>query len=147
MSNREFTLVRVFDAPRDLVFRAWIEPDQIAEWAGPHGFTTRRDSIVAEPVPGGRYESIMVSDTDGTEYRSVGTFREIVEPERLVFTWGDPTGDGGPERDSVITVTFADAGDGKTAMNFHLRAPGPLSPDDSAAYGWGQSLDRLAHTL
>ncbi|MQY31256.1 SRPBCC family protein [Nocardia aurantia] len=147
MNDREFTLVRVFDAPRDLVFRAWLEPDQLAEWAGPEGFTTKPGSIVAEPVVGGRYESVMVSDADGAEYRSAGVFREIVAPERLVFTWGDPTGDGGADHESVITVAFAEAGDGKTTMTFHLLAPGPLSPGDGAATGWGQSLDRLAGVL
>ncbi|MCX4094598.1 SRPBCC family protein [Nocardia sp. alder85J] len=103
--------------------------------------------MVAEPVVGGRYESVMVSDTDGIEYRSAGVFREIAEPERLVFTWGDPTGDGAADRESVITVTFADIGDGKTTMTFHLLAPGPLSPEDGAAAGWGQSLDRLPRVL
>jgi uncharacterized protein YndB with AHSA1/START domain len=144
MSDREFTIVRVFDAPRDQVFQAWLDPDHLVEWAGPHGFSTPRDTIVVEPRVGGRYDSVMVSDTDGSTYPSAGVFREIVEPERLVFTWGDPTGDGSVEHESVATVTFADSQDGKTTMTFHLLAPGPLSPEDGAQQGWGQSLDRLA---
>ncbi|WP_225729524.1 MULTISPECIES: SRPBCC domain-containing protein [unclassified Nocardia] len=141
MSDREFTIVRVFDAPRELVYRAWLDPDQLTQWAGPHGFSTPRDSIVVEPRVGGRYASVMVSDTDGSRYPSVGVFRELVEPERLIFAWGDPTG---PEGESIITVTLDDTEDGKTVMTFHLLAPGPISPEDGARDGWGQSLDRLA---
>ncbi|WP_069165541.1 SRPBCC family protein [Nocardia altamirensis] len=143
-AEREFTITRVFDAPRELVFHAWTDPDQLVEWAGPEGFSTPRDSIVVEPEVGGRYESLMVSDADGTTFPSSGVFREIVEPERLVFTWGDPTS---PDSISIITVTFDDSGDNKTTMTFHLLAPGPLSPDDGAAQGWGQSLNRLAELL
>jgi uncharacterized protein YndB with AHSA1/START domain len=146
MSDREFTIVREFDAPRQLVFRAWIDPEQLVEWAGPRGFTTQLESVKAEPWAGGRFESVMASDADGTRYASRGVFHEVIEPERLVFSWGDPTGDGSGERDSLITVTFAD-NNGKTVMTFHLLAPGPLSPDDSAELGWKQSLDRLAETL
>ncbi|MFD0362313.1 SRPBCC domain-containing protein [Nocardia sp. GCM10030253] len=147
MSDREFTLVRVFDAPRELVFQAWLDPDQLTEWAGPHGFSTPRDSIVVEPRVGGRYDSVMVADTDGTTYPSVGVFREIVEPERLVFTWGDPTGDGNVANESVATVTFADTEEGKTTMTFHLLASGPLSPEDGAREGWGQTFERLETLL
>ncbi|MEV0295449.1 SRPBCC domain-containing protein [Nocardia sp. NPDC050710] len=143
MSDHEFTIVRVFAAPRELVFRAWLDPDQLAEWAGPQGFTTPHDSIVVEPRVGGRYDSLMVSEADGTTYPSAGTFREIVEPERLVFTWGDPTGDGSQDRASIITVTFDETGAAETTMTFHLLAPGPLNPEDGAEAGWGQSLDRL----
>ncbi|WP_433663633.1 SRPBCC family protein [Nocardia sp. CA-128927] len=145
MSDREFTITRVFDAPRQLVFQAWTDPEQIAEWAGPQGFSTPRDSIVVEPHAGGRYESLMVSDTDGSTFPSAGVFREIVEPERIVFTWGDPTEDSDSE--SVVTVTFDTTEDDKTTMTFHLLAPGPLSPDDGAEAGWGQGLDKLAKLL
>ncbi|MEV0710639.1 SRPBCC family protein [Nocardia aurea] len=147
MSDREFTIVRTFDAPRELVFEAWLDPDQLVRWAGPHGFSTPRDTIVVEPRVGGRYDSVMVSDTDGARYPSAGVFREIVAPERLVFTWGDPTGDGGADSESVATVTFAETGANETTMTFHLLAPGPLTPEDGAREGWGQSLDRLVALL
>ncbi|MEU7767205.1 SRPBCC domain-containing protein [Nocardia sp. NPDC049190] len=147
MSDREFTIVRVFDAPRELVFQAWLDPDQLTEWAGPHGFSTPRDRIVIEPHVGGRYDSTMVSDADGSTYPSTGVFREIVTPERLMFTWSDPTGDGAIASESVVTVTFADTSDGKTTMSFHLLAPDPLDREDGAAAGWGQALERLASVL
>jgi uncharacterized protein YndB with AHSA1/START domain len=146
MSDREFTIVREFDAPRELVFRAWTDPEQMAKWAGPRGFTTPLESIVLGSKPGDPQRMTMIDDSDGTEYASVGHLVEMVEPERLVFTWGDPTSDGGVEHESVITVTFTESG-GETTMTFHLRAPGPLSPQDGAREGWSQSLDRLAEIV
>ncbi|MBJ8344151.1 SRPBCC domain-containing protein [Antrihabitans sp. YC2-6] len=141
-SEREFTIVREFAAPRELVFKAWLDPDQMTKWWGPHNYTTPRSTIETDPRPGGKYRATMVSDESGAEYGTSGTYREIVEPERLVFTWGDPTADGSTERESVVTVTFDQTGD-KTTMTFHLVAPGPLAEEDGAEDGWGQSLDRL----
>ncbi|WP_158608039.1 SRPBCC family protein [Nocardia panacis] len=143
MSTREITLVRHFDAPRELVFQAWLDPAQLTQWSGPDGFTCPPDSFVVEPHAGGRYDAVMVSDTDGASYPTRGVFREVDEPERLVFTWGDPTGDGSPERESVITVTFEETASDKTTMTFHLLAPGSLSAEDGAREGWSQTLDRL----
>lgn len=110
--TREFTVVREFDAPRELVFRAWTDPDQFTQWCGPQG------------APSGDY-------------------KELVEPERLVFAWGDPTGTG---TESLITITFDDRND-KTLMTFHLLAPGPLSSKDTAEVGWGEAFDALEQYL
>ncbi|MCX5045636.1 SRPBCC domain-containing protein [Aldersonia sp. NBC_00410] len=146
MSDREFTIVREFDAPRELVFRAWTDPEQMAKWAGPRGFTTPVSSIVLGTEPGDPQRMTMINDADGTEYVSAGHFVEMVEPERLVFTWGDPTLDSDEDHESLITVTFVEL-DGKTTMTFHLLAPGPLSFEDGAREGWSQSLDRLVSIL
>ncbi|HEY5858271.1 MAG TPA: SRPBCC domain-containing protein [Aldersonia sp.] len=143
MSDREFTIIREFDAPRELVFRAWTDPDQLAKWSAPEGMSAPRASITGDVRPGGAYSSTMVRDETGENFAVSGRYLEVVEPERLVFTWGDPTGDGTPERESVITVTFAERA-GKTTMTFHLQAPGPLSPEDGARSGWSQSFGKLA---
>lgn len=150
---REFTIVREFDAPREMVFRAWTDPAQLAKWSAPEGMSMPPDSVIGDVCPGGAYASTMVRDGTGERFPVSGRYLEVVEPEWLVFTWGDPTGaseatgefsgDGSPERESVITVTFA-ARAGKTEMKFHLRAPGPLDPADGARLGWSQSFDKLA---
>lgn len=64
--------------PRELVYRAWLDPAQLAAWAGPQGFRTPHESIVVEPHPGGRYASVMVSEADGDSFPSAGVFREVV---------------------------------------------------------------------
>src|SRR5712691_5788344 len=105
--ERELTITRVFDAPRDLVFAAWTQPERAARWWGPQGFTTI--SCDMDVRPGGVWRRCMRSP-DGTEHRKCGVYREIVEPERLVFTYADEDSEGNPGHETLVTVTFADLG-------------------------------------
>ena len=115
--TREFTITRVLDASRDEVFRAWTEPDQAARWFGPVGCTTPRETVSMDVQPGGEWRATMIRDEDGAEYPIGGVYREVLAPERLVFTWGDQARLGEPEQ-SLITITLTDLG-GKTEMVFH----------------------------
>ncbi|TCO64708.1 SRPBCC family protein [Actinocrispum wychmicini] len=140
MTDREFTIHRVFDAPRELVFQAWTRPEHMAQWYGPVGTTTPLDTISMDVRPGGAWRACMIGDDNGERYPSGGEFREVVEPERLVFTWGEPGGD----EVALATVTFDDLG-GKTAMTFHLAG---LPADNSELFdnvqsGWASAFDRL----
>src|SRR5438093_9715892 len=83
--GREFTITRVFDAPRELVWKAWTDPEQVARWFGPRGISTPRSTITMDVRPGGTFALTMIGDDDGKEYPSGGTFLEVVEPERLVW--------------------------------------------------------------
>lgn len=140
-TSSELTITRVFDAPRDLVFRAWTEREQLARWLGPTGFTAT--SVEGELRPGGPLRSCIRSDVDGTEYWSSGTYLEIVEPERLVFTfaWEEPPGTPGNE--TLVTVTFAAQADGRTRMTF--TQTGFVSAEDRDGHegGWSASFDDL----
>src|SRR5713226_9038389 len=111
-ADRELTLTRVFDAPRERVFEAWTNPEEIGRWWGPHGFTTT--SLEMDIRPGGAYRACMRS-REGALYRRRGVYRDIVPPERLAFTfaWADATGNLGHE--TLVTVTFAERG-GKTVL-------------------------------
>lgn len=131
----EVTFTRVLDAPRAIVFRAFIEPEQLTHFWGPAGMSTPLDKIVIEARPGGRFETVMVNDADGTEYPTTGVFIEIVEPERLVF--GDPDG---PERQ---TITFADLG-GKTELTIHQEGLPSEFLTPEAQEGFNSYLDKLA---
>jgi uncharacterized protein YndB with AHSA1/START domain len=111
MTRREFTTTRVLDAPRDLVWKAWTEPEQLARWWGPKGMSTPLETIDVDPRPGGPFRLTMVSDQTGTEFPSDMRFREVVEPERIVFAWEAQRGLGAGE----VTVTFKDLG-GRTEM-------------------------------
>jgi uncharacterized protein YndB with AHSA1/START domain len=134
-TDREFTITRVFDAPRQLVWKAWTEPEQFARWFGPRGFTTPLSKITMDVRPGGRFEFVMVSEADGTEYPNGGTFLEVVEPERLV--WRDR------DIDLLATITLIDLGD-RTRMTCH--AIGETGGDDAVA-GWSSSFDKLEESL
>jgi uncharacterized protein YndB with AHSA1/START domain len=161
-ADRELVITRVFDAPRALVFKAWTDPKHMARWWGPHNFT---NPICEMDVrPGGAFRIVM-RGPEGSLHPAIGTFCEIVEPERIVLIinhsqlsdeWHDmvnPGRDraaGKPPLEAVNTVTFEDQG-GKTKLTIRLRF-------DSAAVlsallkigmnqGWSQSLERLETLL
>jgi len=133
--GREFTITRVFDAPRELVWKAWTDPEQVARWFGPRGISTPRSTITMDVRPGGTFALTMIGDDDGKEYPSGGTFLEVVEPERLV--WRDR------DRDLVVTITFADLGD-RTEMTCHVvgKTGGAQAYD-----GWSTMFDKFADLL
>jgi len=145
--TRELTLTRVLDAPRALVFRMWTEPEHMARWWGPHGFTNPRCEL--EVRPGGAIR-IDMRGPDGVVYPMTGTFREIVQGERLVFTAVAEDTDGNPLLESLTTVTFAKAGR-KTKLTVHARAVAftPVGAQylGGMEAGWSQSLERLADLL
>jgi uncharacterized protein YndB with AHSA1/START domain len=151
----EILIERVFDAPRELVWKAWTEPGYVKRWWGAKGFT--------EPVvridlrEGGRYLFGMRSP-EGQDFWSTGEYREIAPAERLVFTdsFSDAEGNVVPASyygmtgdwplELVATVTFEDA-DGGTKVT--IREPGVPADEgrDMAVVGWNESLDKLAEVL
>src|SRR5467141_3348487 len=102
-AERELTIRRTFDAPRALVFRVWTEPQHLAQWSCPRGFTMTENS--GDLRVGGAFSACMRSP-EGSDHRLRGVYREFVPPERLVFThaWIDATGTRGPE--TIVTVFF-----------------------------------------
>jgi uncharacterized protein YndB with AHSA1/START domain len=142
-SDRELVIKRVFDAPRELVFKAWTDPEHLKQWSAPQGFTIP----VAEGDlrPGGKWRSMM-RKPDGTELWLGGVYREIVEPERLVFThaWDDKN--GRPGHETVVTVTLVER-DGKTEMTFRQGLFDSVESRDGHQGGWTECFDRLEELL
>ena len=139
----EFTIVRAFDAPREVVWRAWTEPEQLAQWFGPRGISTPLDKIRMDLRPGGQASLVMVDDASGVEYLNTGTYLEIAPPERLVWKddgFSDGTGPG------TVTVTLRDLGD-KTELTVHVVADFTETMRAQAEVGWGSSFDKLAELL
>lgn len=136
----ELTITRVFDAPRELVFRAWIDPDQLARWYGPAGVSTPRETIEFDVRPGGRWSLTMVNDETGDEYPTGGVFHEIAEPERLVFTWGDPARQ---DLMTTVSVTLVDLGD-KTELTMHQTGLTDEHQRAGVRDGWSTALDKFA---
>ena len=145
--EHELVLTRVFDAPRELVWKVWTDPKHVARWWGPHGFTNPVCEL--DVRPGGALR-IHMRGPDGTVYPMTGVYQEIVEPERLVFLSAALDGEGDPLFEVLTTVTFAEQG-GKTKQI--LRARVIKSTAEAAPYlagmevGWTQSLERLAQSL
>ncbi|MGH8400218.1 MAG: SRPBCC family protein [Gammaproteobacteria bacterium] len=142
--EREVTLTRILDAPRELVFKVWTDPQHLAQWWGPHGFTNPVCDV--DLRPGGKI-LIHMRGPDGITYPMTGTFNEIVAPERLVFLSAALDQDGTPVLESLTTVTFAKHGDRQTKLTVHARARGlkPIAAQYLAGMqaGWTQSLERL----
>ncbi len=144
----ELTITRVFDAPRALVFKAWVDVKMLAQWWGPAGFTNPVCEI--DPRPGGKIR-IHMRAPDGTVYPMTGEFREVVEPERISFaSWAHGEADGPPAFGVLNTVTFEEQG-GRTKLTL-VAKPFDLTPA-AAPYlqgmeqGWGTSIDRLAELV
>jgi uncharacterized protein YndB with AHSA1/START domain len=135
VSDRELLITRVFDAPRNLVFEAWTRPEHLAKWWGPVDYPA--DSISADVRVGGRFRHSLRSVEDCSLLWHGGEFRQIVPPEKLVFTFA---WDG--EEETVITVTFAEEGK-KTRMTFHQAPFSSLSNRDGHIDGWNSAFDRF----
>ena len=136
----ELTLVRVFAAPRHLVFQCWTDPKHIVHWLAPHGFTI--PLAEGELKPGGRWRSTMVKP-DGTELKLGGTYKQLVRDELIVMThaWDTPQDEAGQE--TLITVRFEDAGPGKTRMTFTQTGFASKEDREGHAGGWGECFERL----
>ena len=140
--DREVQLERIFDAPRDAVWRAFVDPELIVQWWGPRGTTTEIDHI--DVRPGGDWRMIIRGeDGHGQVFR--GTFREIRPPSLLerTFEW-----EGMPGHVAVETVTFEDLGDGRTRLVarsiFHTTAErDQMLTSGGMERGANDSYDRL----
>jgi uncharacterized protein YndB with AHSA1/START domain len=154
--GEELVVTRVFDAPRELVFKAWAEPERLVRWWGPKGYTT--PSCTIDFRPGGAWRFCMRSP-EGVDLWCRGVYLEIVEPERIVCTdlfvdeQGNPVGPAyyglspdGPS-ETLITVTFTEH-DARTTLTIRqvIGFP-PASERDGMQQGWSESLDRLADFL
>jgi uncharacterized protein YndB with AHSA1/START domain len=143
MTAQEITLTRVFDAPRQLVWDAWTQPEQLVRWWGARGWSTPLDSVTLDVRPGGLFRLTSVNE-DGDEMPQEATFREVVEPERLVV---DEPAEGNWHEGASTEVTFADLGDGRTELTLRTSVHTTDGMRPIAEAGMGQSLDRLAELL
>ena len=142
-AERELVIRRTFDAPRMLVFAAWTEPKHLAQWSCPRGFTFRENA--GDLRIGGAFSAHLRSP-QGTDHRLRGVYREIVPPERLVFThcWVDESGKQGPE--TLVTVTLTER-NGRTEMTLHQGIFESVSARDGHQQGWTSCFERLAELL
>jgi uncharacterized protein YndB with AHSA1/START domain len=135
----ELTYTRVFDAPKALVFRCMIEPEHLTHFWGPAGVSTPLETIKVDARPGGVFETVMVSDSDGSQYRMRAVYVEVIEPERLVWTDSD-TG-------MTTTSTFTDLGDARTEVRIHQANVPEAFASPQAQAGFLTSLDLFAEYL
>jgi uncharacterized protein YndB with AHSA1/START domain len=137
VNDDELVYRRVFQAPRELIWRCLTEPAELAQFWGPRGVTTPADGIIVDLRPGGRFETLMLGPHGS--YRMVATFTEIVAPERLA--WTEPSS-------GMHTIsTFDDLGDGRTAIVIRQRHVPEAMRTPEARAGFLTSLDKLDNYL
>lgn len=146
-SKWDLTITRVFDAHRQLIFKAWTDPRQVAQWWGPKGFTNPVCEVDARV--GGEIR-IHMRAPNGVIYPMKGVFEEIVEPERIVFVSSALDEKGNSMFDILNTISFVEQ-QGKTLLTMQARvlhetavAPQYLQGMEA---GWNQTLDRLGDHL
>jgi uncharacterized protein YndB with AHSA1/START domain len=139
----ELTVIRVIDAPRALVFKAWTQPEHAAHWWGPQGFTI--ESCKMDARPGGSFRSSMRSPT-GSLHTKRGVYREVTASERLVFTFAWEDDGGNPMHEMLITVTFEDV-DSRTRLTLHQAFFETETLRDEHVAGWTSCLERFAEYM
>ena len=145
-AGNEIVLRRVIHAPRERVWIAWTDPEQVAEWWGPDGFTTTTDEM--DVRPGGVWRFVM-HGPDGVDYKNLIHYVEVVKPRYMTYQHG-----GEEEHASIrfhVTVTFEEH-DGKTTVTLHSVFPTPEERDrvireHGALEGGKQTLARLDEYL
>ena len=141
--DRTIIITRVLDAPRERVFEAWTRPEHLTKWFGPRDFSAPDVSV--DLRPGGTWR-VCIRSPEGRDYWMHGVYREIVPPERLVFTHVWEEGHDSPGHETTVSLTFEDQG-GKTKLTFHKAVLESVAERISQGTGWSECLDRLAQLL
>ena len=143
-AEQELVITRLLDAPRDLVFKAWTESDHLEKWQNaPQGLTA---TVHKSDIRKGGGFLICMRSPEGAEHWLQGEYREVVPPERLVFTHTWLSADGKPGPETLVTITFIDRG---SQTELALRQTGFKSVEsrDGHRGGWISTFDRLAEYL
>ena len=140
-------IVRVFDAPREEVFKAWTVAERFAEWFGEHGSEIPLDKVAMDARPGGKWHATMYHGPDRIEIPFQGEFLEVVEPERVVLTL-TLAGETEPDTAEILTADMRDLGDGRTELTFTQRG-GNLPADEYSRAMRGTLIffERLGESL
>ena len=134
------TITRVFDAPRERVWREWTEPERFADWFGGTESEVPLTSVSMDVRPGGSWRLTMFAEPGRREIHWTGEYREVVEPERLVFTVTDQ-----PDIDlyELVTVVLTDVGEDRTEMHFQQQGHMSAQEYERAGQGWSGFFDRI----
>ncbi len=140
--NRLVAITRIFDAPRELVFEAWTDPDQVARWFGPEGFRTPPETVQIDLRVGGRYHLAMIQETTGARFPLRYSIIDLVVPELLVLK-SEPMPEMGLHEPTITRIELHEDGS-RTRMTL---TDGPYTVSEHAEQGWEGAFDKLAQSL
>lgn len=139
----ELNITRTFDAPRELVFKLWTDPEHVRHWWGP--LTCPAAILEMDVRPGGNWRGCLHRVEDGRKLWQGGVFQEVKAPERLAFTFSwDEEGERGIE--TLVTIDFTEQ-DGKTQMRFRQTPFQSVAERDGHQGGWNGSFNRLEEQI
>jgi len=138
LADDELLITRIVDAPADIAFSMWTDPEHFRNWMGPGKYECRHAEM--DVRVGGAYRGMIYAEETGEGWFG-GIYREIVPNKRLVFTWKWDSGPSG-ELESLVTITFAEHG-GKTTMTFHQSPFLNVERRDSHIGGWNSAFNKL----
>jgi uncharacterized protein YndB with AHSA1/START domain len=143
-SEPGITITRVFDAPREQVWKEWTEPERFADWFGGSEAEVPVSTVSMDVREGGAWRATMFAGLGRREIQWKGEYREVVPPKRLVFTVSDQPGE---DQYELVIVAFTDLGDGRTEMLFQQRGRLSAKQYERAKNGWSSFFDRMAEHL
>jgi uncharacterized protein YndB with AHSA1/START domain len=146
--SHEISIARLFEAPRELVYRAFVDPDQLCQWFGPAGFSVPCETVQIDARPGGFQRFVMISDHDPTLRSTVdATFSEVIENELLVGHQDvqGPPGGAGPTR-FRLRLEFHDHAGDKTRLELR-QGPFTEQMGSDTMAGWKSSFIKLDSLL
>jgi uncharacterized protein YndB with AHSA1/START domain len=134
------SITRVFEAPRERVWREWTEPELFADWFGGPESDVPLSTVSMDVRPGGAWQATMFTGSNRRESHWTGEYRDVVEPERLVFTVSDRPGE---EEYELVIVALTDLGDGRTEMLFEQRGHMAAQQYKRTEQGWSSFFDQM----
>jgi len=140
--DQQLAITRIFDVPREMVFEAWTDPEQVARWWGPVGFHAPPETVEIDLRVGGRYHLTMVQEATGAQFPLRYEIVELVVPELIVLK-GAPMPEVGIHEPTITRIELHDE-DGRTRMNL---TDGPYTVSGHAEQGWHASFDKLEELL
>lgn len=147
-TKKEVNITRIFNAPRQLVWKAWTDEKMMTEWFSPRGFTNSGCKL--DPRPGGVFQ-ICMDHPQFPNHWSKGEFVEVKEPEKIVFTSKAFIDDSGTAKIETINTVILEEVAGKTKLTLHAvvvkAAPDMKFALDGMNQGWNESIDKLEELL
>jgi uncharacterized protein YndB with AHSA1/START domain len=137
-------ITRVFDVPRERVWSEWTEPERFADWFGGPDSEVPLSTVSMDVRAGGGWRATMFAGPNRRESRWAGEYRDVVQPERLVFTLSDQPSQ---EEYELVIVLLTDLGDGRTEMLFEQRGHMAAKQYERAGEGWSSFFDRMEERL
>ena len=137
----ELTITRTFNAPRELVYKCFTEPEHVMKWGGPRSFVMQ--NFTQDVRVGGKWRGMLHSTTGKKDLWQGGTFLEIDPPKHVSYTFAWDDDNGKPGNETIVTIDLEEVA-GFTKLTFKQSGFPTEGERDGHVVGWGEALDKFA---